>query len=135
MKQENKETDLMIGDWIENPLGLKGQIKSIKYSGHGYIVEISFGEGSDQCFPIEDVRPIPLTPEILEKNGFDSDNNIFGLCNYELSSDLILENRGDRFCLVRRGHGSSTYWILALNYVHELQHCLRFFRIDKDIRL
>ena len=80
--------------------------------------------------------PIPLTPEILEKNRFESNSNIFGLYDYELSESYILENRGNRFCFVKRipGH-RSTFYITDIKYVHELQHALRLCGIEHRVIL
>ena len=51
--------ELMIGDWVL----LNGEPKQV--------MEILFGSITIDCYPIEEyyVEPIPLTTEILEKNG------------------------------------------------------------------
>ena len=51
-----KSTDLMIGDWIVKP------------SGHIRTIDRTEFSNDDAWF--EDIKPIPLTPEILEKNGW-----------------------------------------------------------------
>ena len=117
----------MIGDWM------------FSY-GHSRQIEAIYDNERIQANCIElsedEFDPIPLTQEILEKNGFESDTNMFGLCDYELSESYILENRGDRFCFVKRipGH-SSTFHIIDIKYVHELQHVLKFFEIEREIKL
>ena len=136
--------ELQIGDYIQNPLGLVGQVQSIKYmpKDHGdeygdyYLVTLAFGE-SDQTFNINDAQPIPLTPEILEKNTSESNKNVFGGMNYALNADYFIENRGDRFCFSRRmaGHKYSTFWVCDIHYVHDLQHLIKLVGIDKKIQI
>lgn len=137
-----KANELMVGDWIyvvDNEFDLKApfQVKQIDVLGniYGFIPDYD-GEPVDGDISIECCEPISLTPEILEKNGFESNTNMFGFADYELSKDYILENRGDRFCISRRVNNSgSTYWILTIFFVHQLQHFLRLCGIDKEIVL
>jgi hypothetical protein len=100
--------------------------------------------GSSTCLPVnssdgftygvwaEYLEPIPLTPEVLEKN-FESKSNVFGLQTYKLSRDFYLENRGDRFCLLKKCnvYNHSTFWICDLAYLHQL----RLYGIEKEIKL
>ena len=125
--------DLMIGDWVFNTLNGEDephQMKPHEFTMDGLIYS---------------ARPIPLTPEILEKNGFRYTNNhtLKGADTYVLH----LEQRGfdytitiklnDYFALdslddrVYRLAEISTGMI----YVHQLQHCLRLVRIEKEIVL
>lgn len=136
----------MVGDFIR----LKESknivvVEAIDYDGNvsnNHIIDFFFCEGfcsgekrynyAPDCF-----EPIPLTPEILEKNGFESNKNVFGGMNYALNADFFIENRGDRFCLSRimAGHKYSTFWVCDIHYVHELQHCLKLVGIDKEITI
>lgn len=126
--------DLMIGDWINTLLG----ISRVVCLDDGIMFKGKDKNGEDVFFRDGGItlKPIPITPEILEKNGFKSDTNLFGLCDYELSESYILENRGDRFSFVKRitKHGS-TFHIIDINYVHELQHTLHLCRIKHEITL
>lgn len=117
----------MIGDWVFG-------------YGHSRQIEAIYDNERIQANCIElsedEFDPIPLTQEILEKNGFESDTNIFGLCDYELSESYILENRGDRFCFVKRiPRHYGTFHIIGIKYLHELQHVLKFFEIEREIKL
>ena len=63
-----KVTDLMIGDWVQDTCGNPIQVKELL--GDGINGEWDCAE----CYGVEavydDIKPIPLTPEILEKNGW-----------------------------------------------------------------
>ena len=83
---------------------------------------------------VDEIMPIPLTAEILEKNGFWCKHNVGYVMEegeYEIIYDLwdhklrVLKNREQ---------------ILNLEYldemcIHELQHVLRLCGIDKEIEL
>lgn len=64
-------------------------------------------------------EPIPLTPEILEKNGFEQNENVKG---YQYPNDDII------FCLEELSRVfifNGVYNDICIFYVHELQHILR----------
>ena len=143
--------DLMIDDIVRIAKDVcipKGTVVSIKgIDANNRFIEKHL-VGSVSCLPINDeygttcgvwveyLEPIPLTPEILEKN-FEIESNIFGLQTFKLNENFKLENRGDRFCLVRkcRYYYPSTFWICDLVYLHQLQHVLRFCGISIKIKL
>ena len=125
-----KATDLMIGDWVclkddtksELPLKVDGVLTDdISLEGEGFL------GGVDGL-----IRPIPLTPEILEKNGFcfvkssDRDTVWNGWWIYE---NLELGT----CCLDRNANWPCCINIDDMNidceYVHQLQHALRLCEI------
>ena len=80
----------------------------------------------------EELSPIPLTTEILERNGFVSD----------FLGDMFWESESTRFALQKGLDGRNRWWwevcnspFLPLNYVHELQHALKLCGIKKEIVL
>ena len=105
--------DLMIGDFIsyhDKPYGILG----IKSNTEGdYTIKVDCG-GLCWWIPVKDVQPIPLTQEILEKNGWIKTDDPFF-----------------RFGGVGKEERVTKY----IQYVHELQHALRLCGIDKEIVL
>ena len=85
-------------------------------------------------------EPIPLTPEILEKNGFEFDD-VIPECRMFMGIDNRVALRNDKEYMnsVNEWHvhiDSEDYCTIAnceLTYVHELQHILRLCEIDKEI--
>jgi hypothetical protein len=129
--------EFMIGDWVtckkwrENPY----RLTRINDNGkHNYGVT---GSGSQVGpFLIEEIEPIPLTTEILEKNGFewttthsymvlvvDSMHIAFGFYKDCLSISDWNEN------------GNTQITSIQCKFVHQLQHALRLCGIDKEIEL
>ena len=72
-----KTTELMIGDWVTfegEPL----KVQHVYNNGYDDVVAEIVEEGTNEYGEYEEIKdvpsaycsPIPLTPEILEKNGF-----------------------------------------------------------------
>lgn len=78
----------------------------------------------------EFLKPIPLTPEILENNGFEYINDEYGCW---LMSKIELRERVPHNCLFEVEIRISEKTIF-LHYVHELQHILRLCMIEKEIK-
>lgn len=123
---------LMIGDWVENTFCL--MYEKVVEIGKG-LVELSCN-GITENF---DIKPIPLTKEILEKNGLSLSREHIGECNdnstgtFKEDEDFLLELslcRDDKIRWTVNGH---EYELITLNYVHELQHAIRLCGIKKNI--
>ena len=108
-----KAAELMVGDWVclkddikcELPLKIDGVLTDdISLDGEGFI---GGAEGL--------IRPIPITPEILKKNGWWYDVEY-----------MWLHDKVD-FGIERWNGGFQCYNInqIKLDSVHQLQHALR----------
>lgn len=151
-----KIEELMIGDLIQfkkshtAPLPTKPvQIFGITYDGeisHKHLLHIAFCEsGAVQYNYDPDIfEGIPITPEILEKNGmkpFEVDR-----LRDKHSSAKWWAKGGDFFVKqynFKHNNYEPTYsvgcnyhsLIIGLKYVHELQHALRICGVNKVITL
>lgn len=124
--------ELMIGDWVlyDPNVFIEDEYEPYKEL---YPTKIENGEEIDlaieHCY-----SPIPLTKEILEKNGFNFIN-----CVYP-----AFYLKGEGIELREREYTSEGLYelelivcnkIVYLHYVHELQHILRLCGINKEIEL
>lgn len=121
------EKELMIGDWVMyNPnVFIDDEYESTK---EWFPTQISSGEDIDLA--IEGCYDsIPLTPKILEKNGFTKE--LENGSHYRFT--LIDEHIKISILYAR----SVFQWLgpLDFKYVHELQHALRLCGIKKEIVL
>ena len=128
-----KAEDLMIGDWVFGiyPNGkytppvciaavdiypTNKSPRIVAYGGYGY--------------QQEHLAPIPLTDEILKKNGFQYYHKNFASLSYEHPFKLAMVEWPDE-------NGLNGLWrledIINIRYVHELQHALKLCGIDKQI--
>lgn len=145
-----KANELMIGDWvrIDEPdkyAGATGQIQSLMYyreddsAYFNVFIQGKFGYVSRDVRS-DDIRPIHLTADILEKNGFEN----IGDDTYQLEEkpcwfwvDFFRHTYGCEY-------DTSTYEyeddehrlkLYGIPSVHELQHALRLCGIEKEIEL
>lgn len=128
----------MLGDWVTFADALKaGEFYPIKITSltlpdiiAGYHPHPAI-EGSD-VYGEDDLAGIPLTPEILEKNGFIPAAN--GVSWYLRDDDtdeclLMLNEIHNAFVMSTAG------MTIGFQYVHQLQHLLRLCGIKKKIEL
>lgn len=103
-------------------------------------------EGLVYCFVgVEDIKPARLTPEILEKNGWDKeekDGSVFSLSEAFMGGDeddednytcfqLYYQNKKDGWVIDMRGEPLK----FEVHYVHELQHLLFGFGINHEMEV
>lgn len=137
-----KISDLSVGDWVE-------------YKGLHYpITFVGYGEGGDgslvnlirpdlSCFTckISDIHPIPITAEILEKNGLfryeeDADNlERIVLSNHFIMARTYTDNDWWRVLIYDEELPSAELFNGKIYSVHQLQHALRLAGVDKEINL
>ena len=108
-----KASDLMIGD--------KVMVKVLSQIPDTYVLHT--WTANDYSRDIQ-VKPIPLTPEILEKNGWEHngifmdkriDGNIYFSWSDKFGAELYQNN----------------YYMCYCKYVHTLQHALRLCGFDE----
>lgn len=119
--------ELMIGDWVMFPNSIE-KVQEISYvCGKGYCASFA---ASATLFPIsiDKIKPIPLTPEMLEKNGFQY-NNLPFVQGWE-QFGLTLYSGGNGYRI-----NCGTNVALVIDSVHELQHALKLCGINKEIVL
>lgn len=140
--------DLQIGDWvictylsINKPVKVM-EIKTV--SDEELKVVINYN-GTPLVFSRTYIDPIPLTPEILEKNGFHYTNQhtLKGADTYVLR----LEQRGFDYTITIKlndyfaldSYDDRMYRLAEIEtgkwYVHQLQHALRLCGITKEIQI
>lgn len=105
--------ELMVGDWVNY---------------HDIFNTIA---PADFCHKewLEEIKPIPLTPEILEKNGFTNNPYFKGIYIKEINKRCQITYDVDTPCLMinfRGGYVSKK----DIKYLHELQHALRFIGLS-----
>lgn len=127
-----KISDLSVGDWVGVRCGTKinaFKVEEIRFNNiiHKYVALLN---NKAYGLPITELHPIPITAEILEKNGIHR--------TYEDDAYAIF--RDDGLWVVKYSDGD---WELStppvcrvdIKYVHQLQHALRLAGVDKEINL
>lgn len=135
--------ELMVGDWVlyDPNVFIEDEYEPYKEI---YPTKIESGEEIDlaieHCY-----SPIPLTPGILEKNGFIkkafgyyyNDNEYSVYINITSTCDrckaVWIESKSNGFSVIIEA--SKYFSDNKPLYVHELQHALRLCEINKEIEL
>jgi hypothetical protein len=154
-----KAKDLMIGDYVtfkdcqndNAPTIVK--IEGLGYQGRGVVEEALVAIDGDAAFDLVEINEefvgIPLTPEILEKNGWKLISKTQYKLEYSWSTGAIAEY-ADIHIYVGKDHGNVWRWdfpilnihlyrgdieLTKFRYVHELQHALKLCGIEKEVVL
>ena len=118
-----KATDLMIGGWVDCPESTRkertyAQVEAIE-EYHSILVK---KENANWFLDIDELKPIPLTAEILEKNFPEEDTTVKWYVGR--GSSILVHVWGDKSLF--RG---------IVKHVHQLQHALKLCGIEKTIEL
>ena len=130
--------ELMIGDWVKI-IDPKDPIKQISCIDE-YLRIVDFWDDERLIVTsINNVLPIPLTEEILLKNGFEEDDYYSRYTLYfdnrrVRSSSIEVVPQDEDWSEVEMTIRSGMADISSIvEYVHELQHALRICGIEKEI--
>ena len=133
-----KAADLMIGDWVGRVFDDKRIIED--YRQVDWIRTGEIGMRYQKVWAIGCIEPILLTPEILEKNGFErsviipskfyrnTDNERLIFCSYGSCYGLgyVHWNESNDADIMHRLEVQQ-----PIMYIHQMQHALRLFGLDQ----
>lgn len=116
-----KAEELMVNDWVSYE-GAKCKVAGFLYGK----CEVTFTRIGETIYdvPLKYILPIPLTREILEKNGWRYNDAPF-VQGWEQYGITIINNR------ITCGQNVS----MKVEFVHELQHALKLCAIELEIKL
>lgn len=129
-----KADELMLGDWVIYRRDFPDRVLGISADGLSVYLE------HDNWLAIYVIKPIPLTEEVLDKNGFGyiERDTLMGYSHYYLGEPYFCRNMDLHIGTDNKGHFWLNYLrneIDGLRYVHELQHAFRLLRIDREVVL
>lgn len=137
-----RANELMVGDWVQK-LEVGGHYRKCIITGIFDVnVDCVTRNGEVHSLSISGIEPIPLTLEILQKNGFKTDGEAIWASFCPEDKEFALEISEPNY--YDENYGKREYWwtinaceysIIPLRYVHELQHALRLCGIEKEIVL
>lgn len=122
----------MVGDWFRFRYTIDGKeiVKTFRISRTADDIGYVWGDGFGRMCVPERLEPIPLTAEILKKNGFEYYHKNFASTDYDSPFKLEMVEWPDE-------NGNGGLWLIKglfkIRFVHELQHALRLCGIDKEI--
>ena len=138
-----KISDLSVGDWVRYK-GKEYTIAAIYMAAEGYPHEVALTcQGiCCGCAYIDYLEPIPITAEILEKNGWSTDG-MYAFLRIDEHRQLEYYYHEHKlrkyYCGVDewQNHAKVNDITFAVHCysVHQLQHALRLAGLDKEINL
>lgn len=114
--------DLSVGDWVcakmakwdYDDIDITPPMQVVRIDDNEVVLSLRWVE---HCAFVDDLRPIEITAEVLEKNGFS-----------DADFSLVINPKSDKLCESKGGS-------IDVKYIHELQHLLRLAKIRKEIIL
>ena len=140
--------DLMVGDWVictYPSINKPVKVVEIKTVSDKELKAVINNDGIRLVFRGTYIDPIPLTPEILEKNVFKK----LDFSHFQIGDRRLVLDADGRWDGPLSWHWVVTemstnakgqpvvldYYVATINYVHELQHALRICGIEKEIQI
>lgn len=124
-----KISDLSVGDWVR----WKIYDKTYDAQVTGVTDRRIYGlhDGIEYSMLLTQIYPIPITAEILEKNGFESSSSCWTIYKDTGGNIEIWEDEKKWYLSVN----SVEYILCDLHWVHQIQHLMRVWGFDKEINL
>lgn len=130
-------SSISVGDWFQARM-VKWDYEDLDITPPMRVAEISSDEvmlqlGSVKHYAfVEDLQPIPITAEVLEKNGFTHDKWSKKIWRYEdEESEVVYYIEGSRLEITTNDCKMN----ITCKGVAELQHALRLAKVGKEIVL
>lgn len=146
--------DLSIGDWVcaeqlrgvNNEPRLTPPMKVVGLGESWVNLEIDTEQGDPFEYKPSEIRGVPITAEMLEKNGFELTNKpmVTGIRTpmlvhahyvYRLTTDNTVIDVDSVKVHINIGDDYRSFAINCVQYIHELQHALRLAKVGKEIVL
>lgn len=125
-----KANELMIGDWVFFN-GKPNKVTSLLVTDLGVDQIYVFGKTCQVATISEYIEPIPITPKILEKNGFVKYGDYYEWNNKLEKIIWFIEDGYTNITSMK----NDAICDRKISNVHELQHVLRICGIEKQINL
>lgn len=115
-----------IKKYIVEVIGTENENEVLSY-------QIKFPNGEIQYADKDNIVPIPLTPEILEKNGWKEDGKWYKLTTKRAYLYITKDTKSNDEFLVCAG--ADKHNLASVSFVHELQHLLFGLCIKHEIEV
>lgn len=124
------------GDLVSVYVGIKKFIVEVigtETENEVLLYKIKFPNGEIQYADKGNIVPIPLTPEILEKNGWKKDGKWYKLATKRAYLYITKDAKvNDEFLVCV---GDDKHNLASISFVHELQHLLYGLKINSEMEV
>ena len=130
-----KATELMIGNIVE----IDGEPQRVRALTRRKVTYCSLKSPNQSKAKISDIEPIPITEELLVRNGFDDKSlgkNWFSKMRVKYCHDLYIyydkQHLPEHWRLIIRNEEASDLSVSYIAYLHQLQNLLNIMDIKLD---
>lgn len=123
-----KISDLSVGDWVRVINQFDAQIDG--YHRESGSLSLKTRQRHLVHYRLEDIRPIPITPEILEANGWKCIEEDADAAFYGDPTSSLFHTKG-----TFRYNFATPEVSVVCHSIHQLQHALRLAGVEKEINL
>ena len=129
-----KKSELKLGDWVlvgGSPIKIDELVEGIDE------LTVYDDETNEiENYSYDDLSPIPLTSEILEKNGWKEDDEIWGI-DYTFGHLHIefFSNGKEIEAMVSVTDDRDVCCLRQIKYIHQLQHILWTLGMDDNLKI
>lgn len=141
--------ELQIGDWVylgekaRYPMQIISVLGNINSSEGGVFLDFEGNEGDIWDADVKNIVPIPITGELLERNGFEKVGS--NMCvDYEVEAIWEREIKDGQLVALEKypdeeemvfGCDSCLWQGVNIKYVHQLQNAMRMVGIEWEVNL
>lgn len=121
------------GDLVSVYVGIEKYIVEVidtKNEDKVFLYKIKFSNGEIQYADNGNIVPIPLTPEILDKNGWEHKNDTYWKHYPYFDLVIYIKERGLHIASVK-----DAIYLREVKYVHQLQQGLFGLNLDSNINI
>ena len=127
-----KLSELKLGDWVyaKNPITCEDMPCKVESLADCKIL------AGKIWFKLDELTPIPLTEEILEKNGWRENDEIWGIDNAFGQLHIEFFSNGKEIeAMVSVTDGRDVCCLKQIKHIHELQHILWALGIKDNLKV
>lgn len=120
------KNELRIGNWVMEPLG---DYMKVEIIGHSDKPDYVFARG-ESGYGQNAFEPIPLSPDIIEKFGFEKEDQGYGYGDGEQVYRLVTQRGGYLFMILAGHQWCGAAYVKSVHHLQNLLFCLLGYEIE-----
>ena len=123
------QSEYIPGDWVKASDQLcRVEEVFVNRLTKEYEYTLVYPNGNSSRIVIGEIEPIPLTPEILEKNGWEHQDDVY-FKEYSHRKLVVIDEKA---CIINE---SCSLFLCKVEFVHQLQHLLFGLGVNEEMNL
>lgn len=124
-----KQSKYIPGDWVK----ASGQLCRVEEVFVNRLTKefeytLIYPNGNSSRIVIGEIEPVPLTPEILDKNGWEHQDDVY-FKEYPHRKLVVIDEKA---CIINESY---SLFLCKVEFVHQLQHLLFGLGVNDEMNL